>query len=242
MKCRVMIMLVTLVLPGLLAGVALADQTYMSVTFDDKPVDQPLGTGGTAVGEATSCDSQIEAIVRATPFDTRSLEIHNTDLEANRNIYFGLPDAPVSSGLAVVIADLWFYQTGLGWTPYIEFYDSGWSDLLGIYLMSDGTIRIIDSEIAATVPSYPTGRSLPILVAMDFDADTYSVWIDEVQWVADRPMTVSGSNFNIIQIGSGSDCAAENHFSIDQIRVVDTLPQIPTQRTSWGNVRALFRD
>jgi ethanolamine ammonia-lyase large subunit len=77
---------------------------------------------------------------------------------------------------------------------------------------------------------------------MDFDADTYSVWIDEVQWVADRPMTVSGSNFNIIQIGSGSDCAAENHFSIDQIRVVDTLPQIPTQRTSWGNVRALFRD
>ncbi len=142
----------------------------------------------------------------------------------------------------MVISDVWFYQTGPGWTPYLEFYDSGWHDLFGIYVMSDGTIKIFDSELAATIPSYPTGRSLPVLIAMDLDADTYSVWIDEVQWVADRPMKVSGSNFTRIQIGSGSNCAAENRFSIDQIRVVDTLPQIPTQRTSWGKVRALFRD
>jgi hypothetical protein len=242
MKCRLTILFATLALPGLLTGVALAEQTYMSVTFDDKPIDQPLGTGGTAVGEATSCDSQIEAIVRATPFDTRSLEIHNTDLVGNRNIYFGPSAGSISSGLAVVIMDLWFYQTGPGWMPYFEFYNSDWSELLRITTESTGTMSIRDSGVAAVVPSYPTGRSLPVLIAMDFDTDTYSVWIDEVQWVADRPMLVSGSNFYIIQIGSGWNCDPENRFSIDQIQVIDTLPVVPTQQSSWGKVRALFRN
>jgi hypothetical protein len=242
MNRRVMIILAALLTLGFSAGAATADQTYMSVTFDDKAIDQPLGQGGTSMGEASYCDPEMDAIVRAAPFATPSLELHNTDPVNNRNIYFYLPSSSVSSGLAVIVMDLWFYQTGEGWAPYLEFYTFGWVAQLKISLLTDGSIQIRDSELAATVPSCPTGRALPLLVAMDLDSDTYSVWIDQVQWVTDRPLSVPGGDFDKIQISSGYGCTPESHFSIDQIRVIDWLPPVPTVRTTWGTVRALFRD
>jgi hypothetical protein len=245
MKRCARVLFVTLFLLVCATGFALAEQTYMSCTFDDKPIDQPLGQGGTATGESSGYDPQMTVMVKATPFETSSIDVHNTDLVGNRNLYFNLSSAAVSSGIVVIIMDLWFYQTGPGWAPFMEFYSENWQSLLRLEVREDGSMvftETIGGDAVGTLPSIPTGRSLPVLIAMNMDTDTYSAWVDQVQIVNDHPLTTAGTNYFRVQVASGWNCAVDNHFGIDQIRVVDTFTAVPTQRTTWGRVRSLFRD
>lgn len=245
MNRRVMTLCAILALLVSTTGPALAEQTYMSCTFDDKPVDQALGQGGTSIGESSGYDAQMTVTVKATPFETPSIDVHNTDLSGNRNLYFNVSTVAPSSGMVVIVMDLWLYQTGPGWTPFMAFYSQNWEALLLFKLLDDGSLAFTESlfgEPIATLPSVPTGRSLPILIAMNMDTDTYSAWVDQVQVVTDHPLTTAGTNYYRVTVASGWNCAADSHFGIDQIRVVDTFTAVPTQRTTWGRVRSLYRN
>ncbi|MBM3287361.1 MAG: hypothetical protein FJY88_08445 [Candidatus Eisenbacteria bacterium] len=220
-----------------------ADQTYLSVTFDDKEIDAPLGTGGTAIGEATWIGDKVDAIVRSTPFPTPCLEVHDTDVPYPHNLGFELPTASVSTGLVVIIMDLWYEQVGESCQPYIELYPAQWQALLRIRPQNDGTITLTDlSGTAAEGIPCPTGRPLPILVAFDMDAGTYSAWLDGSQVVADRAHGNPNRNFYRVLINTSSGTDPDCRFWIDQIRVIDWMPSVPTRATTWGTLRALFRD
>jgi len=102
------IMLIVLLLPGGGTITASPDQTYMEITFDGKTIGGPIGMGGSGIGEPFYVSEDIEAIVRGTPFDTPSLEIHNTSPTNVGLVEFRFPGSPVESGLVVIIMDLWF--------------------------------------------------------------------------------------------------------------------------------------
>jgi hypothetical protein len=230
-----------LLFSGVLFGSALADQTFMQITFDDKAIDQPIGDWGTGVGEPTEIGENIEAIVRAAPFDTPSLEIHNTHATNTGYVIFELPGSPVSSGLVVIVMDLWFYQTGPGWSPYCELYSSSYQTLMSFFLRNDGGLTIFGGGDPVILPVVPTGRSFPVLIALDMDQDTFSVWMDGTEISADSPLMVTGATFEKVYLGAGYNCDPANRFSVDQIRVLDWLPPVATTRTTWGGIRRLYR-
>jgi len=215
-----------------------ADQSYVTATFDDKTVDQPIGTGGPALGEPTWVDAEIEAIVRATPFETLCLEVRN--LTGGGNLGFEL-GGPISEGIVAIIIDLWFYE-GTVCNYWLDSYNSSWQQLTKISFNSDGTFYIVDPAGRATedMPC-PTGRALPVLMVFNLDAGTYSVWVDEVQQVNDRPLSVTIYDFQRIMVAAGWDCPEGNRFSMDQIRIIDREPQVPVETPTWGSLRALFR-
>ncbi len=219
-----------------------ADQTLMEATFDDKAIDQPIGTGGAIVGEPDYVTPEIEAIVRSAPFGTPCLEIHNTHATLNRSVWFSLPGASISSGLVVIILDIWLTGSGPGWEPYCEIYNENNQALTYFRFQADGTIAVGSGDGPIYVPSFPVGRHLPVLFAIDMDADTYSAWFDAIECVTDAPLERAGSDLKKIWFLTGSNCDPDNRYSIDKIRVIDWMPDdIAVEPVSWGQIRALYR-
>jgi len=213
-------------------------QSYLSATFNDKTIDKPIGTGGPALGEPNWVDEEIEAIVRATPFETPSLEIRN--LTSAGNMGFELDDA-VSEGIVAVIIDLWLYKDN-PCTTWLDLYNSGWNLLAKVEFESNNTFSIHDADgVVVSGAPFAAGRPLPLLMVLDFDADTYSIWIDAVQQVSERFLNITSPNFRRIIFYAGWDCPEGNHFSIDQVRIIDHEPQVPVEVPTWGRLRALFR-
>jgi hypothetical protein len=233
----------------LLAGILLlipalspcvAQQTYMECTFDDKTIDQPIGTGGATLGEPVWVDASIQATVRSAPFPTPSLELHNT-VDEPANLGFELAGAQVTAGLVVVSVDLWLQQTGPGWEYTVELYPIAWQRLVFIFVSEDGRIQLIDNAgEAAVVDPCPTGRMLPIVVAMDLDADTYSAWIDEIELVSDRALPNAALGFFRILVKTYRNYGQPSRLSIDRIAVTDYLPDVATVPTTWGRIRTLY--
>jgi hypothetical protein len=210
----------------------------MIVTFDDKTIDEPIGTGGPANGEPSWIDDEIEAIVRSTPFDTPSLEINN--LTTIGNMGFELP-ALVNEGIVAVITDLWFYEDSDCWYTF-GLYDSYGQPIAQIFFETNGLARITDTNgiVIEDVP-YATGLPVPVLMAIDLETRSYSVWIDEVQRVVDRPLGASILDFQRVKVSAGYNCSDGNRFSIDQIRILGRVPPVPVETLSWGRLRALYR-
>jgi hypothetical protein len=217
---------------------ARSGQSYLTATFNDKTIDAPIGTGGPANGEPSWVDAEIEVIVRAAPFDTPSLEIRN--LTDAGNMGFEL-DNPVTGGIVAIITDLWLYKDN-PCTTWLDLYNSDWNQLAKVMFSSDNSFSIYDADgvVVSGVPC-ATGRPLSILMIFDFDADTYSIWIDEVQQVNQRFLNITDPNFRRIIFFAGWDCGEGNRFSIDQLRIIDHAPQVPVEIPTWGRLRALFR-
>jgi len=233
-------LLLAAALAVMLPGQGRGEKTYMDLTFDDKTIDAPLGQGGTTIGEATWMHDNVRATVRAAPFDTPSLELHNTHASEAGPIVFDLPTGVVSSGLVGILVDLWFYQTGPGWEPHIVLYSSDWYELCRIAVQDNGSLTVRDTVVAATVPGYPTGRPLRVVLLLDMDSDAYSAWIDGVQWVDNRAMMVAGKSFHKVTFQTGWNSASENRFSVDRILVLDQLPPVPVKSTTWSGIKALI--
>jgi hypothetical protein len=77
--------------------------------FEGKPVDQPIGTGGAAVGEPVEIVQSTEAIVRDTPMPSRCLEMSDIDeYFAGGAAFEFLNSAEYASGVVKIGMDLWF--------------------------------------------------------------------------------------------------------------------------------------
>jgi hypothetical protein len=217
---------------------AFGDMEYMTVNFDDKTVGQPIGTGGPSNGEPSWIDDGLAAIVRSTPYGTRCLEF--SSVSASGDMGFDL-DSPVSSGVVAIVADVWFYDNN-DWMHALKLRNSYNQQIATIWFDAGGLARItaLDFTTIENIP-YVTGRSIPILMIVDFDARTWSVWIDEFQWVNNEPLFEQIENFKRVMVNVGYGTTEDSRCSIDQIRVLDYVPEVPVRTTTWGTLRALYR-
>jgi hypothetical protein len=221
-----------------LPAVAFGNQEYMTVTFDDKAIDQPIGTGGPSNGEPSWIEDGFGGIVRSTPFATPCLELSN--LTGSGEMGFDLA-SPVNSGVIAVVADLWLYE-GTHGTVALYLRNSSNQQIATIWFMIGGVAKItaLGSDEISGIP-YATGRPLPVLMIVDFNARTWSVWIDQVQWANALPLHAQIHDFNRVMFGAGWSTSEGNHCALDQIRILDYVPEVPVKATSWGKVRALYR-
>jgi hypothetical protein len=234
-SCRFVAGLCTLLL---LPIVATAEgDVYMTATFDDKAIDEPIGTGGPAVGEPSLLEN-LTAVVRATPFATPCLEISN--VTGIGRAKFVLP-AAVSEGVVALVTDFWSYEESACENSLVLFNAIG-QVVFRLDLAPDRTFQVWDMDGYAVedVP-YATGRPLPVLAVIDLDARTYSLWVDEVQQVSDRPLFSQITDFQRVDLVANYSCPQGNRLSIDQIRILSWAPPVPVEEVSWGRLRAMFR-
>ncbi len=208
----------------------------LRATFDDKPIDQPIGVGG--AGQPAWMDEDfVDAIVRNEPFATSCLEISNTT--AQGAVGFRTNNL-ISEGVVAIITDLWFHEDSDCYARFMILSDLG-QMILCLDFTGDGDLAIIEPlDELADLPDV-SGRPLPVLIALNLDSQTYSVWVEGVQWAVDRPMYEHMNAFSQVVIRVGYNCPEGNRFSIDQIRILDEVPPVPVEPTTWGRVRALFR-
>ncbi len=213
------------------------NQEYMTVTFDDKALDQTIGTGGPANGEPSWIDEGLGATVRSTPFGTPCLEFRN--LTGSGDMGFDL-DTPITEGIIALVSDLWFYEES-DWAYSLKLRNSYNQQIATIWFQAAGVAKITAMDLEVGDVPYATGRPIPILVVIDLDARTWSVWIDEVQWVDGQPLFEQIEDFQRVIVTAGSGTSEGNRCSIDQIRILDFIPEVPVKTTSWGRLRALYR-
>jgi hypothetical protein len=214
-----------------------AEEAYMNVTFDDKTIDAPIGTGGPAVGEPSSVDQYVTAVVRATPFATPCLEISNTSLIGN--VEFQLP-SNVSEGIMTIITDLWLYpDSGCDYDVAIR---NGFNQVLSkITFSASGTASIWDmTGYAAQDIPYATGRAIQVGVVVDLFGRTYSTFIDTVKQVDSRPLHDQITDVRGVRFSAGYGCPEGNRLSVDDVRMLDYDP-VPAWTTSWGKLKAIYR-
>ncbi|MEE4640091.1 MAG: hypothetical protein V2J42_15265 [Wenzhouxiangella sp.] len=72
---------------------ALAPETVLLADFSNKPLDQPIGTGGAAAGEPVQLSPLIEARVRAAPGGGRELELSKEPSSGTASIRFEFLDS-----------------------------------------------------------------------------------------------------------------------------------------------------
>ena len=91
------IIFAALLLP--LSGLALAAETILLANFNNKPLNQPIGTGGAAMGEPTSVSPVIDAVVRSAPGGGRMLEMFMEQRPSTNSVIFQfLGNQEVTSG------------------------------------------------------------------------------------------------------------------------------------------------
>ncbi|MFH1144811.1 MAG: hypothetical protein V1774_09735 [Candidatus Eisenbacteria bacterium] len=218
-----------------------ATSEYLSATFNDKTIDEPIGTNGPAYGEPDWKHDHIAAIVRATPFTTPCLEISNTSPDEGGTIAFSLVGAPITDGVVAVIVDLWFDEIaeGRSYTLWVRTPDS-MHDYLILQFQDDGLIRVNDAVGFGGNFPYAAGRPFPILIGYDMTAGTYSLWLDGAVAFTDRDFSLAAAGIGVVQLATWTGGIPEARLWVDQIRVVDFLPPVAAGETSWGQVKALF--
>lgn len=221
-----------------------ADQAYLTATFDDKTIDAAIGQGGPDAGEPAWIDANLTATIRSAPFETPCLELQGGDVDNSYLAGFELVGGDVTAGMVVIIADLWFEPIGAGKQFGIRVMSSDFSHtFLNLYFQGDGNVEATDPESSpGVIGNYVAGRSYSVIIALNQDTRTYSVWLDGVQVVTDDPHGVSDGGIGLIEPMCQSGNSPGAKFWIDQIRVLDWLPPVPAEPMSWGRVRAMFRD
>ena len=237
---RVSFCLLSLLVLVSIPALAPAQQVYMDLTFDDQPLDTQLGTGGTAVGQATWTNEGLVLTVRSTPFATPCLEVHNSDLVDAHNFGFDMPGSPVSSGLVVVDMDLWIQAVGEGWDWWMILMNANFETMSKLKLETTGELTLTDGGGTAASQAPPLGRPLPVRWAFALDDRTYSTWIDGVQVVTDRALAVVTPGVRRFNFVCGWDADPVNRFWIDRIRVKDTLEDVAVDRATWGRIKRLY--
>jgi len=84
--------------------------------------------------------------------------------------------------------DVWFYRIGPADDYRFRLYDRSWTKLfVELWFNEQGNIECFnDSGDLGLFGPFPTGRSYPIMVALDLDAGTVSVWLDGVPVLMDQ--------------------------------------------------------
>jgi hypothetical protein len=240
-------LVVTAVLGGALwAAPAMAIQIYLQADFNDKTLDEPIGTGGPTVGEPVSLSAPSSAVVvRGAPMPTASLQItDDSDCCAAGARFEFLEGAVVTDDNLVIRADLWIPSgDSRGYTIAVREQTYSAEEFLSINFGPSGLIYCTDAGGlvgSGPVGSYQSDRVIPVRIAFDMVAGTYDVSIDGGQVIFDEPHGVVGSGIGAVLFNYNNDGGVGDCFYIDNIFIANGDPT-PVLPVSWGEVKAAFR-
>lgn len=196
-------------LPALVApALAMAggsSEVLLDAHFDDKPVNQPIGTGGAAAGEPVWHHSQLQAIVRQDPADpaNRLLELSGTALLASAIANFHFIDAvEVNHGQLLVSVELTFPTADFSRAALLLREQGGGAANFTSLYFTPGTMAFQDGAgTAAPGRPFTLGEPLRIDILHDLDTGRYDVLVDGVAHVQNRLHGVTGRGIGTVRLG-----------------------------------------
>jgi hypothetical protein len=241
---RPLALLLVLAWLSVMASAAIADQVYLSADFNDKPIDQPIGTGGAEVGEPTAVDPYITAIVRSSPLGTPCLEIQDNDTYTAGYVRFELlGSAEVVTGHVVISANLQVpeFEEGGDFEINVREQGSAAYNFAELLLLSGGSVNGSDNAgYLGEIGTYAAGSTFQIILDFDMDAGTYDVSIGGTKVVEDRAHGVTGRGIGGVYFGCLHDSDLVGRYVVDDVSVTDFIPS-PVVPTTWGLVKQLLR-
>jgi hypothetical protein len=238
MKHMISILLFTGLVAVIMVGSVSAD-VFLEANFDGHTPDDPIGTGGAALGEPISVSPQVIATVRSEPMPTASLQItDNDDFAAGAARFEFLDDQEISTGVVSIVFDLWF-------TEYEDFYvgireqGSSASAFLDLIFTEGRSVDGWDeTSYYAIADSYPLNQNYHVALMFDMDAGTYDVWLNETQAIENRVHGIEGDGIGSVSFSCAHDPDVGSSFYVDNIQVSDTF--VAVDGASWGRVKALY--
>lgn len=154
--------------------------------FEDKPLDQPIGTGGAAVGEPVFVAANLDAIVRAgSGTGARLLELSNPGGGSAASTRFEFLDqAEYSNGtlhfdLELVVEEAANHN---GVQVYLREQGGSARAFLNVVIAPTGSVSINGSGIApATFPGLAGPGIHRLELLADLDTRDIRVWLNEAQ-------------------------------------------------------------
>ncbi len=225
----------------LLPVLALADFTLLDANFDDKTVDEPIGTGGAEVGEPIDVYAGLSATVREDPFPGHALEILRSSEGSTAPVIFEfLDEASVDVGKVTVSFDVIIV------TPdnyeLITVYEQGfWSSTFAkIYTDASGNLRLSDaSGYYGILGLYTYSQFYNFKLVFDCVADTYDLFIDDVPIVEDRAHGKSGVGIGRLAFKIVHSASLDSGFVIDEL-LVTADEYTATETRSFSEVKPLY--
>jgi len=218
---------------------------FLEANFDDKPIDEPIGTGGPVFGEPVSVGWAIKAVVRDAPMTTPCLEIKDNDNYSAGAARFEFRESlEITHGLVIISATLRFETLGPGHSFFIYVREQGSSaqSFTNIRFQSTGDVRVDDENgSAGVIGTYPVGRSYPVSIAFDMDSGTYDIYLDGVLTLVNKAHGISSRGVGAALFGCSHDPDVEGTFYVDDIFVTNDHSTVETQSATWEKVKSLYR-
>jgi len=223
---------------------AQADQVYLQADFNDKPIDERIGTGGPALGEPIAVAfGTVDAVVRNAPFATPCLQMLDlSDCCAGSAWFEFLDGVEVTTAAVEVHAEVWVPQAlEGGYVLGVRERGSAAHTFVDLHFDSAGQVGCGDAggSIGA-VAVYATASVVSVRIALDMDAGTYDVWINGLQCVNDQPHDVVGAGVGAVFVSCGHDPGLGDFIYLDNLFVGDYDPT-PAVPATWGAVKGLYR-
>jgi hypothetical protein len=219
MRFVFLIALVLLVVPGVVPAVEVF--TLLDADFDDKTVDEAIGTTGPDAGEPIEVDSHLSAIVRDTPFATRSLEIARIIDESGSWVSFEfVGSASVDVGNVEMSVDV-IFSTMEAYSIFDVREQGLWSSTFcKIYSTPDGLIRLTDAAgYYGVISTCVVDQLYNFRVVFDTEADSYDVFLDDILLVDDRVHGKVGVGIGRQAFNHAHSSALGSSFHIDNFLV-----------------------
>ena len=204
----------------LVPGAASAQDILLEADFNDKAIDEPIGTGGAEVGEPVSIGESITAIVRDVPFPTPCLELRKIpDISYASVAWFEfLGSVEITEGIVVLSADLWFAEYG-HFVLYIREQGSASQSFCSVRFYHDGDIHANDCVGSlGNLGEYQLDQRYRIKFVYDMDAGTYDFYFDNQLQVDDRTHGCDyGYGVGSILVGCGHGNLGAEGWYVDNV-------------------------
>lgn len=192
----------------------------LEANFNDKPLDQQIGTGGPEVGEPISIFAGLSTIVRAAPLVSPSLEFSESTSGTARHARFEFLD-----GEEVVHGDVNIHmriQAAQFDTFDIAVRESTTSaqSFAGVVFTNFGSLSASDaSGSLGTIGSYSVNTVYELGLLFHMDEGTYDIKLNGATLVSGRAHGITGRGIGAVLVGPGSLATPGALFYVDRLRV-----------------------
>jgi hypothetical protein len=217
--------------------------TILDCTFDDKPIDEIIGTGGPTVGEPVRI-SNADPHVRAFPFQTPCIEILDENASANTVAFEFLNGVEIAQETVVIEFSIAFDMLE-NYLVYVREAGTSTFKFLNILLGDGGEVYVEDEGGSlGMVGTYDARELYRVRIRFDWDPGgvegEYAIDVNDVPLVTGRRF-ISPEGIGAVYFGNLSDGNAVGTVYVDDVLVRTDAITTSVEPATWGGIKALWR-
>lgn len=214
-----------------IAGPSSGELILLDANFDDKPLDEQIGTGGAALGEPIAIGFDLSAIVRQDPVmgENNQLELESFSPSSARFVRFEfLEERELLCGSIVISLELVLGSSKEFSQMIVAIREQGSSaeSFATVTATNGGILFVTDKngEALSNSDDITLNATNSMIFAYDMNAGTYSLWVNEVLQLENREHGVSGRGIGTVLIGHSSAPSPQKVGRMDSLLVTtDTI-------------------